>query len=78
VNSPDLQTIYKKAVEDYLTRFSEAAFLTLQDYEKIALSVIKFQPFQLSSDMINKRHQIQFLQNLLETLNQDLQGLKET
>ncbi|MCT7995461.1 dynamin family protein [Laspinema olomoucense] len=78
VNPPDLQTLYKKAVEDYLKRFSEMAFLTLQDYENIALSVIRFQPPDSSSEMITKRHQIQLLQNILDGLNQDLQSLKGT
>ncbi|MCT7957107.1 dynamin family protein [Laspinema palackyanum] len=77
-SSLDLQTIYKKAVEDYLTRFSEAAFSTLQDYEKIASSVMRFQPVKPSSEMLTKHHQIQFLQNVLEALTQDLQSLKGT
>uniref|UniRef100_UPI001962659D hypothetical protein n=1 Tax=Escherichia coli TaxID=562 RepID=UPI001962659D len=53
-------------------------FLTLQDYEKKAFSVIQFQSPKPSSEMITKQHQLQFLQNVLEVLAQDLQSLKET
>lgn len=77
VNSPDLQTAYKTAVEDYRRHLSASAFSTLRDPEQIALSVIRYQSLGPSSEMRNKRYQLQILPNVLEGLTEDLQSLKE-
>lgn len=63
-----INQIYTTAAKDYLTYFSENAFLTLYQYEKLAIQSIEFQKEQLL-EINNQGYQIQLIDNLLESLN---------
>ena len=66
-----LRQAYRLAAKDYLTRFSDRAFATLREYEAKAEDTIAIQNPQPSYDAIVQQHELQFLENLLATLNRE-------
>ncbi len=60
--------IYTAAAKEYLTDFSENAFITLYQYEKTAIQSIEFQKQKLV-EITTQNYQIQLINNLLENLN---------
>jgi len=60
--------IYTTAAKDYLTCFSETAFITLYQYENAAIQVIEFQK-EKPVEINKQNYQIQLINNLLENLN---------
>ncbi len=63
-----ISLIYTTAAKDYLTCFSENAFKTLYQYEKIALKSIEFQKSNESIEVNAQNYQVQLINNLLEML----------
>lgn len=63
---------YAEAAKDYLTRFSTQAFSTLREYEEIAEKIIHLQVTEAPVKMSTQHYQLQFLQTLLNELNQEL------
>ena len=66
---------YNHAAQDYLTRFSEQAFATLRDYEIKVGQMIIIQNPEPSKDMIMAQYEIEFLDNLLASFQQNLANL---
>ncbi|MDY6785417.1 MAG: dynamin family protein [Cyanobacteriota bacterium] len=66
------ESIYEEAAKDYLTRFSNEAFSTLQQYEQQAEELIRFQPTVTSIETTPEYQQIQFLKTLDSNLEQEL------
>lgn len=66
-------SICAEAAKDYLTRFSSEAFATLQAYEKQAEQIVCFQPNETVLENTPEYHQLQFLNNLSASLEQELE-----
>jgi hypothetical protein len=69
----DVQKAYNLAAQDYLTRFSQLAFSTLDQYQKTAETIINIQPAEEPQKMTIQHYQLQLLQTLLDNLNQELE-----
>jgi hypothetical protein len=67
---------YNHAAQDYLTRFSEQAFATLRDYEIQVGQMINHPNTEPSKEMIMVQYEIEFLDNLLVSLQQNLATFK--
>lgn len=67
---------YNHAAQDYLTRFSEQAFASLRDYEIKVGQMINHPNPEPSKDMIMAQYEMQFLDNLLASFQQNLANLK--
>lgn len=66
---------YNHAAQDYLTRFSEQAFATLRDYEIKVEQMIVMQNTEPSKEIIMAQYEIEFLDNLLASFQQNLANL---
>lgn len=63
---------YEEAAKEYLTRFSTKAFSTLQQYEEVVAKIINFPVTQEPLKLTAQHHQLQLLETLLASLNQEL------
>ncbi len=70
-----VQEAYSKAAQDYLTRFSNQAFSTLDQYEKIAEKIIHASITEEPLKLTIQHHQLQFMQSLMGNLTQELAAL---
>jgi GTPase SAR1 family protein len=64
---------YTKAAQEYLSRFSTQAFSTLRQYEEIAEKIINVQVTEEPLKLTTQHHQLQLLETLLDSLNQELE-----
>lgn len=67
-----VQEAYTKAAQDYLTRFSNQAFSTLDQYEKVAEKIINAPIPEDFLKLTIQHHQLQLIQSLIDNLNQEL------
>jgi hypothetical protein len=67
--------IYINAATDYLTQFSDRAFITLQEYELTAISVISNLSKTSDKQDTDCNYQLQLLNNLLVQLETELECL---
>lgn len=65
----EITQIYTDAAKEYLTLFSESAFIVLYQYEQTASQVIEYQKNAESLEVNKQNYQIQLINNLLENLN---------
>jgi GTPase SAR1 family protein len=63
---------YRDAAKDYLTRFSEDAFATLREYESKTDQMILIESPKPSNDVLMQQNELEFLDNLLATFQQEL------
>jgi GTPase SAR1 family protein len=70
-------SIYEEAAKDYLTCFSNEALTVLQEYEKQAEQVIHFQPTVMLLENTPEYHELQFLNTLSVSLEQELEVLSQ-
>jgi hypothetical protein len=66
---------YATAAENYLTHFSNDAFFTLRQYEEKAEKVVSFQVEREPLKLTKQAHQLQLLNGLLDSLEQELENL---
>lgn len=71
-----VQEAYAKAAENYLTRFSTDAFSALREYEEKAGKVISFNVSEEPVEILNQRHQLEFVRNLVDNLTQELESVR--
>jgi len=72
----EVSQAYNKAAEDYLTRFSNQAFATLRQYEELGEKIINSAVTEAPLKLTTQHHQLQFLQTLLDNLNQELEYVR--
>ena len=71
----EVQQAYKLAAQDYLTRFSNLAFLTLEHYQKTGEKLINIQLNKESLKPTTQHYQLQLLRTLLDNLKQELESI---
>ena len=69
----EVQEAYTLAAQDYLTRFSNQAFSTLEQYQETVEKIINIQIKEEYSQQTVQHYQLQLLQTLLDNLNQELE-----
>lgn len=69
----EVQGAYNLAAKDYLTRFSNQAFSTLDEYQKLAEKITNMQITAEPSKQTTQHYQLQLLQTLQDNLNQELE-----
>lgn len=69
--------VHNQAAKDYLTRFSQQAFLALEEYEKKIEQVMKYQVSSEPIDTNQSYYQLQLLSNLLDNIQQELEMLEK-
>jgi GTPase SAR1 family protein len=67
-----LHPVYTEAAAQYLTCFSEQAFVAINQYEKLAEEVMNLHPLEISLETSSSYYQLQLLNTLLANLNQAL------
>lgn len=72
----EVSQAYNQASEDYLTRFSSQAFATLRQYEELGEKIINSAVSEAPLKLTTQHHQLQFLQTLLDNLNQELEYVR--
>jgi predicted GTPase len=68
---------YGTAAENYLTQFSNDAFSTLHQYEEKAEKVLTPTSDRTSPEVTKQSYQLQLLNGLMESLDQELESLQE-
>ncbi len=67
--------VCNQVAEEYLTRFSNLAFVTLQQYQYLAEKVITFEAEKQQLLTTNSDNQLQLLQGLLKNIDDELDSL---
>lgn len=70
----DRTEIYKLAAQEYLTRFSERAFIELRQYEEKIDNVLNFKIENDSKSISQKEYQIQLIDGLLESIAREIEA----
>lgn len=69
----EVQKAYALAAKDYLTQFSNQAFSTLDQYQKLAEKIINIPITEEPLKQTTQYYQLQLLQTLMDNLNQELE-----
>jgi hypothetical protein len=69
----EVQEAYNLAAKDYLTRFSNQAFCTLDEYQKLAEKITNLQITAEPSKQTTQHYQLQLLQTLQDNLIHELE-----
>lgn len=79
-STPDdsLTQIYAAAAENYLTCFSKEAFSSIRLYEEKIEQVLSFQIEKEPKEIKQQSYQLQLLNGLIESLEQELEDLKSS
>jgi Dynamin family len=79
-STPDdsLTQIYAAAAENYLTCFSKEAFSSVRLYEEKIEQVLDFQIEKKPKEIKQQSYQLQLLNGLIESLEQELEDLKNS
>jgi hypothetical protein len=68
--------VYADAAEDYLKRFSDRINILLTEYETIALNYITFNPQTTTTQTTATHYQLQLLNSLINSLNNEIRNKK--